>query len=150
MPNNRAVPQGYRTVGEVAKKMGVTVRTLQYYDREGRCSPSAESAGGRRLYTDKDRIKLHQILSMKPLGFSLDDIQNRLVSLDTPAEVADALAEQAASIRQKMGSLAVTPAAAALLCFPSAEKTGGHRKPSSGDSDTNRAGMANAMPALFV
>lgn len=59
---------------------------------------------------------------MKPLWSSLDDIQNRLVSLDTPAEVADALAEQAASIRQKMGSLAVTPAAAALLCFPSAVK----------------------------
>ena len=46
-------------------------------------------------------IKLHQILSMKHLGFSLDDIKNRLVSLDTPADVAKALTEQAASIRQK-------------------------------------------------
>lgn len=40
MPNNRAVPQGYMTVGEVSKKMGVTIRTLQYYDREA-LSPSA-------------------------------------------------------------------------------------------------------------
>ena len=55
--------------------MDVTVRTLQYYDREGVLSPSAESAGGRRLYTDKDLVRLHQILSLKSLGFSLDDIK---------------------------------------------------------------------------
>ena len=75
MEKSKAIPQGYMTVGEVAKKMGVTVRTLQYYDREGLFSPSAESEGGRRLYTDKDVVKLHQILSLKHLGFSLSDIK---------------------------------------------------------------------------
>ena len=70
------------TVGEVAKKMDVTVRTLQHYDKEGLLSPSAVSDGGRRLYTDKDIVKLHQILSLKHLGFSLDDIRNRLIPLD--------------------------------------------------------------------
>ena len=68
-------------------------------------SPSAISDGGRRLYTDKDIIKLHQILSLKHLGCSLDDIKNRLVSLDTPQEVADALAEQAQAVQRKMESL---------------------------------------------
>ncbi|MHB8063891.1 MAG: MerR family DNA-binding protein, partial [Ruminiclostridium sp.] len=58
-----------------------------------------------RLYTDKDVIKLHQILSLKHLGFSLDDIENRLISLDTPADVAGALTEQAAAIREKMETL---------------------------------------------
>lgn len=48
MPNSRAIPQGYMTVGQAAKKMGVTVRTLQYYDREGLLPPSGESEGGRR------------------------------------------------------------------------------------------------------
>ena len=43
MEKSKAIPQGYMTVGEVAKKMGVTVRTLQYYDREGLFSPSAET-----------------------------------------------------------------------------------------------------------
>ncbi|MFD1175834.1 MerR family transcriptional regulator [Paenibacillus puldeungensis] len=105
MEKNRAIPQGYMTVGEVAKKMGVTVRTLQYYDEEGLLSPSCESEGGRRLYTDKDVIKLYQILSLKHLGFSLDDIKNRLTSLDTPADVADALTEQAATIREKLETL---------------------------------------------
>jgi DNA-binding transcriptional MerR regulator len=41
----RAIPAGFMTIGEVAKKMGVTVRTLQYYDKEKLLSPSAESEG---------------------------------------------------------------------------------------------------------
>ena len=105
MEKYRAIPQGYMTVGEVAKKMDVTVRTLQYYDREGLLSPSCVSEGGRRLYPDRDFVKLHQILSLKHLGFSLDDIKNRLISLDTPAEIADALEEQAAAVRQKIETL---------------------------------------------
>lgn len=105
MAKYRAIPQGFMTVGEVAKKMGVTVRTLQYYDKEGLLSPSAESEGGRRLYTDKDLVTLHQIISLKSLGFSLDDIKQRLISLETPADVANALTEQADGIRQKIEQL---------------------------------------------
>ena len=45
MARYRAIPQGFMTVGQVAKKMGVTVRALQYYDNEGLLSPSAESEG---------------------------------------------------------------------------------------------------------
>ena len=105
MAKCRAIPDGYMTVGEVAKKMGTTVRTLQYYDKEGLLSPSAESEGGRRLYTDKDLVTLHQILSLKSLGFSLDDIKSRLISLETPTDVATALTEQADSIREKIEQL---------------------------------------------
>ncbi len=105
MAKYRAIPDGYMTVGEAAKKMGITVRTLQYYDKEGLLSPSAESAGGRRLYTDKDLIMLHQIASLKSLGFSLNDIKQRLISLETPADVADALTKQADDIRRKIEQL---------------------------------------------
>ena len=105
MSKYRAIPDGYMTVGEVAKKVGTTVRTLQYYDKEGLLSPSAESEGGRRLYTDKDLVTLHQILSLKSLGFSLDDIKRRLISLETPTDVAAALTEQADSIREKIEQL---------------------------------------------
>ena len=105
MEKQRAVPKGFMTVGEVAKKMNVTVRTLQHYDREGLLSPSSISEGGRRLYTDKDLITLHQIISLKSLGFSLDDIKERLISLETPADVANALTEQADDIRQKIEQL---------------------------------------------
>lgn len=105
MADSRAIPQGYMTVGEVAKKMGVTVRALQYYDREGLFRPSAVSEGGRRLYTDKDIIRLHQILSLKSLGFSIDEIKNRLTAIDTPEEVAAALTEQGEAIQAQIDAL---------------------------------------------
>ena len=105
MEKHKAIPQGYMTVGEIARKMDVTVRALQHYDREGLLSPSAMSEGGRRLYSDKDIVKLHQILSLKHLGFSLDDIKNRLILLDTPAEIAGVLMEQTIVVRQKIESL---------------------------------------------
>lgn len=57
------------TIGEAAKLMRTTVRTLQYYDKKGLLKPSYFSNGGRRLYNAKDIIRLHQILSFKYLGF---------------------------------------------------------------------------------
>lgn len=105
MAKHRAIPLGFMTVGEAAKKIGVTVRTLQYYDNEGLLSPSAESEGGRRLYTEKDLVMLHQIISLKSLGFSLDDIKHRLIPLETPSDMAAALTEQADSIREKIERL---------------------------------------------
>ena len=108
MDRYKAIPKGYMTVGELAKKMNTTVRALQYYDKEGLFSPSGVSEGGRRLYTDKDVVTLHQIMSMKSLGFSLGDIKHRLVSLETPQDVAEALAEQAGAIRRQIASLSET------------------------------------------
>ena len=105
MPNDRAIPQGYLTVGEAAKKMGVSVRTLQHYDKTGLLAPSAYSEGGRRLYSGKDLVTLHQILALKRLGFSLTDIKTRLIPLNTPQEVARALSHQAAALQQQIESL---------------------------------------------
>ena len=108
MGKYRAIPQGYMTVGELAKRMNVTVRTLQYYDKEGVLCPSAQSEGGRRLYTDKDVVRLHQLLSLKQLGFSLEDIKKRLLPLDSPADVAAALEQQAGDIRKKIQALSLS------------------------------------------
>lgn len=105
MADFKAIPTGYMTVGEVAKKMGVTVRALQYYDREGLFSPSVLSEGGRRLYNDRDIVQLHQILSLKSLGFTLDEIKNRIARIDTPQEVAAVLNEQHAAIQAQMKAL---------------------------------------------
>ena len=105
MTRQGAVPDGYMTVGQLAKRMGTTVRTLQYYDQEGLLAPSDETSGGRRLYTDQDLVRLHQIQSLKYLGFSLDDIRHHLVALDTPADVAAALAQQASGLRAQITAL---------------------------------------------
>lgn len=61
--------------GKFARRASVTVRTLRYYDREGLLSPSEYSEAGYRLYSDEDLVNLQQILALKFLGFSLDEIK---------------------------------------------------------------------------
>lgn len=85
---SNGIPHGYMTVGQLAKKMDVTVRTIQYYDKRGILPPSSVSEGGRRLYTDKDFVKLHQIQSLKYLGFSLEQIKQVLPTMSNPEEVS--------------------------------------------------------------
>lgn len=99
----------YMTVGELAKAMQISVRTLQYYDKEGLLKPSAKSEGGRRRYTKKDMVMLHQILALKSLGFSLDGIKSQILRLDDPAEVAEILKKQQKAMlvqAEKMNALA--------------------------------------------
>lgn len=105
----------YLTIGELAQKMDVTVRTLQYYDRRGLLKPTAISKGGRRLYSTKDVIKLHQILSFKYLGFSLTEIKTKLLNLDTPQEVAKILQQQKIVIQEQITCLSKALNATTLL-----------------------------------
>jgi len=102
MDKKRAIPEGYMRIGEIAKKVGVTVRTLSYYDKEGLLKPSGESDGGYRLYTDKDMVKLVQIIMLKNLTFPLSEIKKRLMKLDTPEDVRMMLSEQTAHVRRKI------------------------------------------------
>lgn len=95
----------FYTVGDLAKKMNISVRTLQYYDKEKLLIPSGRTEGGRRLYSQKDMVKLHQILSMKYLGFSLEEIKNDLLSLDTPEEVYELLGAQKMSLQKQIADL---------------------------------------------
>lgn len=96
------------TVGETAKKLGTTVRTLQYYDKEGLLSPSKYSESGRRLYTEKDIVGLYQILSLKELGFSLADIRERALPLDTPRDVLKLVEAQKLSLSERIKELEET------------------------------------------
>lgn len=66
---------GYLSVGQLARKMGVTVRTIQYYDQQGLLTPSAKGQNNQRLYTLADQETLCRILVLKYLGMSLADIR---------------------------------------------------------------------------
>lgn len=70
------------TVHEVSKLAGVSIRTLQYYDKIGLLHPSKYSDAGYRLYTDTDLERLQQILLFRELEFSLKDIREILESPD--------------------------------------------------------------------
>jgi MerR family transcriptional regulator, thiopeptide resistance regulator len=61
-------------VGELAKRTGLTVRTLHHYDQIGLLSPSQRSKSGHRLYGDRDVVRLQKIVSLRQLGLTLDQI----------------------------------------------------------------------------
>lgn len=61
-------------VGEVAELTKVSVRTLHHYDQLGILRPAAFSDGGHRLYTENELLRLHQILTLRYLGFHLREI----------------------------------------------------------------------------
>lgn len=67
-------------IGEFARQAGVTIRTLRYYDKRGLLKPSAWSESGQRLYTDLDYARLQQIMTLKLIGLSLDEIRALLTS----------------------------------------------------------------------
>ena len=81
------------TTGELAKRCGVTVRTVQYYDTRGILSPSALTEGGRRLYSEEDLGRLQIILFLRELGLSIDTI-GKLLAEEDPGSVIVLLLEQ--------------------------------------------------------
>ncbi len=87
-----STPAKLMQIGEVADRLGLSLRTIRHYDEVGLVPPSARSAGGFRLYTEPDVARLELIMRMKPLGFSLEEMRELLDALDAldAAEAADA------------------------------------------------------------
>lgn len=67
--------QGYYSSGEFARIAHISVRTVRYYDKMNILKPSYVNDAGARFYTDDDLVRLQQILLLKYLGFSLEDIR---------------------------------------------------------------------------
>jgi DNA-binding transcriptional MerR regulator len=65
-------------VGELARRTGLTVRTLHHYDEIGLLQPSLHTEAGHRLYTAADVVRLQQVLSLRQLGFSLEEVRGCL------------------------------------------------------------------------
>src|SRR5699024_6941860 len=66
------------TIGQLSKQTGVTIRTLDYYDEINLLTPSSKTNGGHRLYDENDVMRLQQVLALKYMGFSLDEIKKHL------------------------------------------------------------------------
>lgn len=65
-------------VGELARRAGLTVRTLHHYDEIGLLKPSGRSESGYRLYSQADVQRLHAIQTLRHLGLALADIAGLL------------------------------------------------------------------------
>ena len=77
-----AITSSTYRAGEFAALSGVSVRTLHHYDQIGLLRPSGRTRSGHRLYTEKDLLHLQQILALRYLGFSLEQIGRLLTRPD--------------------------------------------------------------------
>src|SRR5689334_809125 len=90
-------------VGEVAALTRVSIRTLHHYDRIGLVRPTARSAAGYRLYAADDLLRLQQVLTLRYLGFPLQQIGELLARPDF--DMIGSLRIQRVAVRDRMADL---------------------------------------------
>jgi DNA-binding transcriptional MerR regulator len=85
------------TISQIARRTGMTVRSLHHYEAKGLLVPAARSDAGYRLYGERELLRLQHIASLKALGFSLAEIRACL-DADAPS-LAEALTRQVDRLR---------------------------------------------------
>ena len=100
-------------VGELAKRCGLTVRTLHHYDAIGLLAPSARSGSGYRLYNRDDIARLHQIQALRRFGLPLTDIGTVLANpgshlasiVDSQIQMLERQIAQSSALRDRLAQL---------------------------------------------
>ena len=90
------------TVGQLAGRFGITVRTLHHYDEIGLLAPSERSSAGYRLYTEADVTRLQHIVVYRRLGFALEEIA---LLLTHPESVEQHLRRQRAAVMHRLDEM---------------------------------------------
>jgi DNA-binding transcriptional MerR regulator len=91
------------TTGRFAQRASVSVRTLRFYDNAGLLRPAERSEAGYRRYSEEDLPRLQQVLALKFLGLSLDEIKRCLAT--GPDRLQESLGRQKAMLREKRAQL---------------------------------------------
>ena len=91
-------------VGELARRSGLTVRTLHHYDSIGLLKPSGRSDAGYRLYNRDDVARLHQVQALRRFGMALAEIGQFLAKPGT--SLPDLIARQIDSLDQQIAEAA--------------------------------------------
>ncbi|HEY9269540.1 MerR family transcriptional regulator [Achromobacter sp.] len=100
-------------VGELARRSGLTVRTLHHYHAIGLLTPSARADNGYRLYGRDDIARLHQIQALRRFGLPLAEIGAYLDQPDIPMDqiiakqiaMLDRQIQQASRLRERLAQL---------------------------------------------
>jgi len=104
------------TVRDAAERLGVTPRTLKYYEERGLVSPT-RSEGRYRLYDEDDLKRFGRILRLRSLGFSLQGITEMLkrpiesvggshrYSIDSLQQIHDAIAQQVEALDARIEAM---------------------------------------------
>lgn len=95
------------TIGRLAHRTGLPVRTLRFWSDEGAVPPVGRSAGGYRLYDAESVARVELVRTLRELGLGLDDVCRVLSGRTTVAEVADA---HVAALDARIRSLKVSRA----------------------------------------
>lgn len=102
----------FYTIGEMAKRLGISTSALRYYDQEGLLPFVERSSGGMRMFRDSDYEWLQVIECLKKTGMPLKDIrQFILMAMQGDATIDDRLAliiRQQEAVRRQMEELQQT------------------------------------------
>ncbi|MFO7573502.1 MAG: MerR family transcriptional regulator [Gaiellaceae bacterium] len=93
-------------IGEVAERVGLSLRTVRYYEEMGLVTPSARSDGGFRLYSEDDVQRLFVVKRMKPLGLSLDEMAKLLEALERSARPDELDANELSDVTRSLAEYA--------------------------------------------
>ena len=92
------------TAGQFARRAGVTIRTVRFYDKVGLLPASRRSENGYRYYEMQDLARLQRILTLKYIGLTIDEIK-KVIGGEGPEDLRESLRIQSTIIRRKMEHL---------------------------------------------
>ncbi|MEM5543655.1 MerR family transcriptional regulator [Sulfitobacter sp. AS92] len=100
-------------IGDLARRAGVSQRTIHYYERLGLISPVAREGASHRLYEEEAFARLEKIAALKRLGLSLEEIQQVIdmyfadadTHLQGKQKVIDILKGQLSKVDVQLGEL---------------------------------------------
>jgi DNA-binding transcriptional MerR regulator len=93
----------FHTVTQLGRELGVTARTIRFYEDKGLIAP--QRAGSTRVYTARDRARMILILRGKRLGFSLREIRDYLDLYDVDHTQAEQLRVLRSAVAKRLSSL---------------------------------------------
>lgn len=91
-------------IGVLADRVGLSLRTVRYYEEVGLLTPSTRSKGGFRLFGPEQEQRLLLLKTMKPLGFTLEEMSDFITLLDD-ASRAHAGSKRAAALLSRIEDL---------------------------------------------
>jgi MerR family transcriptional regulator, copper efflux regulator len=97
-------------IGEVADRVGLSLRTIRYYEEVGLVAPASRTAGGFRLYSEANVGRLAILKGMKPLGFSLSEVRELMSLLDRTAGAEEFLAKEIAEVVERLNDFSTKAA----------------------------------------
>ena len=74
-PTRESAPSKVYTIGDLARELDISTRTIRYYEERGLLNPMRSDNTQQRLYTSRDRVRLKLLLRARGLGFALGDIR---------------------------------------------------------------------------